>query len=115
MDVAIWGEDCERVAERACRMIFSEDYKRGPVRECPPVLAQIRDDWPAHKDDVVSIGLQMPPRSPLNGLKLNAVHLVTVLAGGKKVGVALRMSDADITTLDAYTAAWATHRRVHAH
>jgi hypothetical protein len=111
MDIHIFGEGAAERAEVCCRSIFGEDYSRGYARPSPPVLEQIKNDWPTHADDVISVALEAPPGAPINAFKIEKMHRCSVVAGGKLIGYALRMSDQDIRTLDGYTNAWATWRK----
>lgn len=110
MDIYVDGPG----AEGCVGAIFGEDYRQGPKRQAPPVLLQIMNDWPAHPNDVIDVALQAPPRCPVEGFAIR-FHRAQIIGGGKFLGHALRMSDTDLTTLEAYELAWSNHRRLHAH
>lgn len=94
--------------------IFTEDYKLGPQRPAPEILLQILRDWPTHPDDVLDVALEAPPRCPVTSFALR-FHRCQIIAGGKFIGHALRMTDLDLSTLGAYELAWKNHRMIHAH
>lgn len=101
-------------ANRSINAVFGEDVAQGPQRKAPQILAQFLADWPGHKDDVITVGLEAPPRAAVEGFKV-AFHRCQILFDGKLVGHALRMSGIDLSTLAAYEASWFLHRMTHAH
>lgn len=110
MDIYVNGPGIEKCVGA----IFGEDYAQGPVRAAPAVLLQVMNDWPAHPLDIITLALEPPPRCPVEGFQIR-MHRVQIIGGGKFLGHALRMDALALSTLDAYEAAWKSHRIAHAH
>jgi hypothetical protein len=109
MEIVINGPDAQRLGAEACKSLFGEDADKGPVRLSPPILEQIKNDWPAGPKDVLDIGLEPPPGAPINGFKIT-LHRVAIIVGGRRIGYGLRLSDLSLMGLRAYERAWATYR-----
>jgi len=116
MEITLLGTTI-RDAERACRMVFGEDANQGPLIAAPDALLAFKDAWPGHKDEVLTLSLELPMDFDIEHFMAKdnrkavvlRCHRLTILHQGKAVGFALRTDALGINALELHRDTWAQY------
>ncbi|QCW21949.1 hypothetical protein JessAGP_019 [Caulobacter phage Jess A] len=107
-------------AESAVFSVFGDDISVGPrISPTPKTIHDLITGWPGHKDDVLTMALQLPwdfdISKPLAANERKAVvvrgHLVNIICGGQLIGLALRVDEPSIGSIEAWISSHQTYIR----